>query len=118
MEKRPYQSSITPAASRDEEDTRSSLSGSGGPAAAYATPIYNKESGPSTSASKVQAEDDNLDEFDDLTIEELRSLLDNFRNLSKGEQMDLIRYMKKLEQTDKEKVKLLKQSVKPGSSMR
>ena len=51
--------------------------------------------------------------YTDLTIEELRSLLDNFKNLSKGEQMDLIRYMKKLEQTDPEKVKLLKGSVKP-----
>merc|ERR1711997_1311817 len=60
-----------------------------------------------------EAEGDNLDEFDDLTIEELRSLLDNFKNLSKGEQMDLIRYMKKLEKTDPQKVKLLKQSVKP-----
>merc|ERR1719216_431417 len=88
----------------------------GGPA--YATPIYNKEQGanpPPPPAPKETTEaDDNLDEFDDLTIEELRSLLDNFKNLSKGEQMDLIRYMKKLELTDPEKVKLLKQSVKPG----
>ena len=104
----------------------------GGPA--YSTPIYNKDRDappplpppepprdpvprdpiPSTSAAKAPTEDDNLDEFDDLTIEELKSLLDNFKNLSKGEQMDLIRYMKKLEQNDPEKVKLLKQSVKPG----
>ena len=69
---------------------------------AYATPIYSKDA------------DDNLDEFDDLTIEELRSLLDNFKNLSKSEQMDLIRYMRKLEHSDPEKVKLLKQTVKPG----
>ena len=61
----------------------------------------------------VDKEQEGLDEFDDLTIEELRSLLDNFKNLSKGEQMDLIRYMKKLEETDPEKVKLLKGSVKP-----
>ena len=89
--------------------------------AAYATPIYDKESvqdkdpGPPPAKKAKESEDDNLDEFDDLTVEELRSLLDNFKNLSKGEQMDLIRYMRKLEQNDPEKVKLLKQSVKPGS---
>lgn len=101
--------------------------------AAYATPIYNDlhapppphnypSDGPSHGPSHgpppgpplpKEPEGDNLDEFDDLTIEELRSLLDNFKNLSKGEQMDLIRYMKKLEKTDPQKVKLLKQSVKP-----
>jgi hypothetical protein len=79
-------------------------------AAAYATPIYSAEPEPVNQGGPG----DNLDEFDDLTIEELRSLLDNFKNLSKGEQMDLIRYMRKLEKTDPEKVKLLKQSVKPG----
>ena len=52
---------------------------------------------------------DNLDEFDDLTIEELRSLLDNFKNLSKTEQLDLIQYMKKLETTNPDKVKMLRQ---------
>ena len=97
--------------------------------AAYATPIYNKESSqpplsqpersaadqpPPAKKAKESEPDDNLDEFDDLTVDELRSLLDNFKNLSKGEQMDLIRYMRKLEQNDPEKVKMLKQSVKPG----
>ena len=48
------------------------------------------------------------DEFDDLTLEELKSLLDNFKNLAKPEQMDLIQYMRKLEKTNPEKVKLLK----------
>ena len=41
-------------------------------------------------------------------MEELRSLLDNFKNLSKSEQMDLVQYMRKLETTDPEKVKRLK----------
>jgi len=92
------------------EERHSNIGSSTGPA--YATPIYNKE-------KEAAAEcDDNLDEFDDLTIEELRSLLDNFKNLSKGEQMDLIRYMKKLEQNDPEKVKLLKQSVKSTKATR
>ena len=98
---------------------RPEVSGGNGGGPAYATPIYNKEQGsnPPPPAPKEATEaDDNLDEFDDLTIEELRSLLDNFKNLSKGEQMDLIRYMKKLEQTDPEKVKLLKQSAKPGQN--
>ena len=54
----------------------------------------------------------NLDEFDELTMEELRSLLDNFKNLSKSEQMDLVQYMRKLETTDPEKVRQLKE--KPG----
>ena len=90
-------------------------SGGSGSGPAYATPIYNKpDSGSNPPPPPPKEDDDNLDEFDDLTIEELRSLLDNFKNLSKGEQMDLIRYMKKLELTDPEKVKLLKQSVKPG----
>ena len=81
---------------------------------AYATPIYDKNL-TVTDNKAVEHQDQGLDEFDDLTIEELRSLLDNFKNLSKGEQMDLIRYMKKLEQTDPEKVKLLKRSVKPAA---
>ena len=81
---------------------------------AYATPIYDKNL-TVTDNKAVEHQDQGLDEFDDLTIEELRSLLDNFKNLSKGEQMDLIRYMKKLEQTDPEKVKLLKGSVKPAA---
>ena len=99
----------------------SSTSSSG---AAYATTIYNKDARqpslrnpvdqPPPAKKAKESEDDNLDEFDDLTVDELRSLLDNFKNLSKGEQMDLIRYMRKLEQNDPEKVKLLKQSVKPG----
>ena len=33
------------------------------------------------------------DEFDDLTVEELKSLLDNFKNLAKAEQMDLIQVL-------------------------
>merc|ERR1711971_1408679 len=109
--------SVSLAGSRYSPPPRSEVSAGGsGISAAYATPIYNEEpaSNPSPPPSKVVELDDNLDEFDDLTIEELRSLLDNFKNLSKGEQMDLIRYMKKLELTDPEKVKLLKQSVKPG----
>merc|ERR1711997_183019 len=93
---------------------RPEVSGGNGGGPAYATPIYNKEQAPNPPPASKETEDDNLDEFDDLTIEELRSLLDNFKNLSKGEQMDLIRYMKKLELTAPEKVKLLKQSVKPG----
>ena len=54
------------------------------------------------------------DEFDDLTLEELKSLLDNFKNLAKPEQMDLIQYMRKLETTNPEKVKLLKQAGAAG----
>ena len=50
------------------------------------------------------------DEFDDLTIDELKSLLDNFKNLSKSEQMDLIQYMKKLETSNPDKVRQLKSS--------
>ena len=102
--------------SRYSPPPRPEVSGGGsGGGPAYATPIYNKEQGSNPPPpAPTKEEDDNLDEFDDLTIEELRSLLDNFKNLSKGEQMDLIRYMKKLELTDPDKVKLLKQSVKPG----
>ncbi len=48
------------------------------------------------------------DEFDDLTVDELRSLLDNFKNLSKAEQKDLIQYMRKLETTNPDKVRQLK----------
>ena len=56
------------------------------------------------------------DEFDDLTLEELKSLLDNFKNLAKPEQMDLIQYMRKLETTNPEKVKLLKQAGAAGGA--
>ena len=69
--------------------------------------------GPASEAPKPILEDldfgdANLDDFDELTMEELRSLLDNFKNLSKSEQMDLVQYMRKLETTDPEKVKRLK----------
>jgi len=61
------------------------------------------------------------DDLDDLTIDELRSLLNSFKNLSKQEQIDLISYMKKLETTNPEKVKQLRAGMrqpeaKPGSS--
>ena len=83
----------------------------------YAPPSYDKAAplpaGPPLTIKGEQP--DPLDEFDDLTVEELKSLLDNFKNLSKAEQMDLIKYMKKLETSDPEKVKLLKGSVKPGT---
>ena len=48
--------------------------------------------------------------MDDLTLDELKSLLDNFKNLSKSEQMDLIQYMKKLETSNPDKVRQLKSS--------
>lgn len=57
-----------------------------------------------------------LDEFDDLTLEELKSLLENFKNLSKSEQMDLIQYMKKLEKTDPDKVRMLKEATTTTTS--
>ena len=50
------------------------------------------------------------DELDDLTMDELKSLLDNFKNLSKSEQIDLIAYMKKLETSNPNKVRQLKSS--------
>ena len=94
----------------------------GGPSG-YAPPSYDKAPLPPASLPpaglppQIKGEQpDPLDEFDDLTVEELKSLLDNFKNLSKAEQMDLIKYMKKLETTDPEKVKLLKGSVKPGTA--
>ena len=52
----------------------------------------------------------NNDELDDLTIVELKSLLDNFNTLAKSEQMDLIQYMKKLETSNPEKVRQIKTS--------
>lgn len=92
----------------------------------YAPPSYDKAPLPPAGPAgltptglppQIKGEQpDPLDEFDDLTVEELKSLLDNFKNLSKAEQMDLIKYMKKLETTDPEKVKLLKGSVKPGTT--
>jgi hypothetical protein len=66
--------------------------------------------GSTNEAEVVDIDDSNLDEFDELTMEELRSLLDNFKNLSKSEQMDLVQYMRKLETTDPEKVRQLKDS--------
>merc|ERR1719318_704289 len=59
----------------------------------------------------MNAENENQeggDDLDDLTIDELRSLLNSFKNLSKQEQVDLISYMKKLETTNPDKVKQLR----------
>ena len=47
-------------------------------------------------------------------MDELRSLLDNFKNLSKAEQKDLIQYMRKLEATNPAKVQQLKRGVGGG----
>ena len=69
---------------------------------------YQRPGAASKEAEVVDVDDSNLDEFDELTMEELRSLLDNFKNLSKSEQMDLVQYMRKLETTDPEKVRQLK----------
>ena len=59
-------------------------------------------------------------EFDDLSIHELKSLLDNFNNLSQMEQKDLIEYMKKQELVNPDKVTDLKSSCpslfKPASN--
>ena len=49
-------------------------------------------------------------ELDDLTIDELKSLLDDFKNLSQSEQMDLIKYMKKLETCNPDRVRQIKSS--------
>ena len=49
-------------------------------------------------------------EFDDLTTQELKLLLENFKNLSQSEQKDLIQYMKKQETVDPNKVNYLKSS--------
>ncbi len=61
-----------------------------------------------TSAGAAPSGGGGGDELDDLTVEELRSLLDNFKNLSKSEQKDLIQYMRKLEATNPAKVQQLK----------
>ena len=52
------------------------------------------------------------DSFEELTVDDLTSLLRSFNTLSKQEQNDLINYMKKLEATDPEKVKMLKEGMK------
>eukprot|EP00095_Tigriopus_kingsejongensis_P011972 snap_masked-scaffold906_size82779-processed-gene-0.4 protein:Tk11972 transcript:snap_masked-scaffold906_size82779-processed-gene-0.4-mRNA-1 annotation:"conserved hypothetical protein" len=59
-------------------------------------------------------ENEALEDFDDLSIEELKSLLANFKDLSKQEQKDLIRYMKKLERTDPHKVAFLRRKDDEG----
>merc|ERR1719370_2327752 len=59
----------------------------------------------------VEMEDvqkDGREELDGLTMEELRSLLQNFQNLSRQEQADMIAYMRRLEVRDPEKVRRLK----------
>ena len=50
------------------------------------------------------------EEFDDLNIQELKSLLDNFSNLSQPEQKDLVQYMKNQQIVNPSKVLLLKSS--------
>merc|ERR1712130_418399 len=51
---------------------------------------------------------DEREELDGLTMEELRSLLQNFQNLSRQEQTDMIAYMRRLEVRDPDKVRRLK----------
>lgn len=65
--------------------------------------------GPETqSVTQNKDENEAFEDFEELSIEELRSLLSNFQDLSKQEQKDLIQYMRKLERTDPQKVALLK----------
>merc|ERR1719234_1898397 len=59
----------------------------------------------------VEMEDvqkDHREDLDGLTMEELRSLLQNFQNLSRQEQTDMISYMRRLEVRDPDKVRRLK----------
>ena len=78
--------------------------------------MVKQEMAPEAAVGQPPAPSGGGDEFDDFTMEELRELLDNFKNLSKAEQMDLIQYMRKLETTDPEKVKLLKTKTTPGGA--
>merc|ERR1712037_82442 len=54
------------------------------------------------------AQKEEREELDGLTMEELRSLLQNFQNLSRQEQTDMIAYMRRLEGRDPDKVRRLK----------
>ncbi len=51
------------------------------------------------------------DSYDDLTVDELVSLFQNFKDLDKDNQEQLIIYMKKLEKSNPEKVKEIKMSL-------
>jgi len=80
----------------------------------YNTPHFNQpiKTEPTTITIDDDVNQDGGDELDDLTIDELRSLLNSFKNLSKQEQGDLISYMKKLETTNPEKVRRLREGMR------
>eukprot|EP00094_Tigriopus_californicus_P012109 TCALIF_11701-PB protein Name:"Similar to CG7065 Uncharacterized protein CG7065 (Drosophila melanogaster)" AED:0.08 eAED:0.08 QI:4647/1/0.93/1/0.71/0.66/15/0/864 len=65
-------------------------------------------------SSPDNGENEAFDDFEELSVEELRSLLTNFQDLSKQEQQDLIQYMRKLERTNPQKVALLKAKKENG----
>ena len=73
--------------------------------------VDSKSSPANSSPAKTgQSQNRCSGEFDDLRIEELQALMDNFKNLAKSEQVDLIQYMKRLETSNPEKVEQLKSS--------
>jgi hypothetical protein len=60
--------------------------------------------------AQVQEQGDE-DSYDDLTVQDLISLFQNFKELDKDSQEQLILYMKKLEATNPKKVALIKSSL-------
>jgi len=80
----------------------------------YNSPHFNQpiKAEPTTITIDDDVNQEGGDELDDLTIDELRSLLNSFKNLSKQEQGDLISYMKKLETTNPEKVRRLREGMR------
>ncbi len=63
---------------------------------------------PSVSGSRSQVEED---DYDELTVEDLKSLFQNFKDLDRENQTHLIAYMKKLEKTNPRKVMELKSHI-------
>ncbi len=67
----------------------------------HSRPLLHKE-------SKDAADEDDLD---DLTLDDLKSLFENFKQLDRENQTNLITYMKKLEKTNPSKVMELKSHI-------
>lgn len=62
-------------------------------------------------SASQDANNDEEDSYDDLTVDELVSLFQNFKDLDKDNQEQLIIYMKKLEDSNPQKVALIKMNI-------
>ena len=112
--------SLAPPPQRSDNDRKEAITTFSGPPGGYSTGLSSEKSSSifetklETSSQRMELQSDQSnrrhEELDDLNIQELKSLLDNFSNLSQPEQKDLVQYMEKQQIVNPSKVLLLKSS--------